>query len=288
MSGPSWGVHSLVWTGAWSPQAAQDAARRTAQAGFDVFELGCLDNWEVDVEATRRAMEEHGLRVVGSLGLGAETDVTSPDPEHRAAGEALIRRAISIVRDLGGTLLTGIMYAKLGKYDTPPTAEGWARSVEVMQRMADVAAQAGVTLGVEVVNRYDSNLVNTAADAVRYLEDVDRPNLEVHLDTYHMNLEETDFASPVHMLGERLGYIHVSESHRGYLGSGTIDFLGFFKALAAVGYSGTVTFESFSSKVVDPNLSNVLGIWRDVWDDSDHLAAHARSTMAGWWEAVSR
>lgn len=275
----TFGIHALVWAGRWGPNEARSAIARTAAAGYDVFELGCLDTWQVDVELTRQLLDEHGLRVVGSLGLGEATDVTSDDPAARRAGEALLNRGVATVRDLGGDLLTGITYARLGKYDAPPTEAGWARSVEVMQRVADRAADAGVRVGIEVVNRYDSNLLNTARQALRYLADVGRPNVVAHLDTYHMNMEEPDLMSPVLACGDRLGYVHVSESHRGYLGSGTIDFTGFFKALASIGYQGTVTFESFSSAVVDPNLSNLLGIWRSMWDDGDHLARHARGQL---------
>jgi D-psicose/D-tagatose/L-ribulose 3-epimerase len=91
-----------------------------------------------------------------------------------------------------------------------------------------------------------------------------------------MNIEETDFRSPVLTAGGRLGYVHIGESFRGYLGTGTVDFQQLFGALAEVGYEGVITFESFSSAVVDPGLSRTLGIWRDVWTDGMDLARAAR------------
>jgi D-psicose/D-tagatose/L-ribulose 3-epimerase len=283
------GIHSLVWTGDWSAEAARRACERTRQAGFDLIEIGCLDSWRIDIESTRRLLAEHGLGVLGSLGLGADTDITSADPDRVAAGERLLRNALRVVRDLGGDMLTGITYARLGKYEQPPTEAGWAQSVEVMQRVADEASgMGGMRIGIEVVNRYDSNLINTTSQALRYLDDVGRDNVLVHLDTYHMNMEESDLMSPVLQCAERLGYVHVSESHRGYLGSGTIDLHGFFKALTTAGYTGPVTFESFSSAVVEPALSNALGIWRNVWEDSDHLAAHARSYLESMLVAAER
>lgn len=80
--------------------------------------------------------------------------------------------------------------------------------------------------------------------------------------------------------GDRLGYVHVGESHRGYLGSGPIDFPQFFAALRDSGYAGPVTFESFSSAVVHPELSNTLAVWRNLWDDGEDLARHAHGFMA--------
>lgn len=72
-------------------------------------------------------------------------------------------------------------------------------------------------------------------------------------------------------------YVHIGESHRGYLGSGTVDFDNFFKALGHIGYDGPIVFESFSTAVVDPKLSRMLAVWRNLWDDSDDLGAHANT-----------
>jgi D-psicose/D-tagatose/L-ribulose 3-epimerase len=100
------------------------------------------------------------------------------------------------------------------------------------------------------------------------------------LDTYHMNIEEADLVRPVHEVGTRLGYVHIGENHRGYLGSGHLDLTGFFHALADIGYTGPITFESFSSAVVARGLSNDLAIWRNLWDDGADLASHACTYIA--------
>jgi D-psicose/D-tagatose/L-ribulose 3-epimerase len=136
-----------------------------------------------------------------------------------------------------------------------------------------------MTLGLEICNRYETNVINTAADALRLADDIGADNVTIHLDTYHMNIEEDDLAGPVRLVGDRLGYVHIGENHRGYLGSGHIDFPGFFGALAEVGYAGPITFESFSSAVVSPTLSSDLAIWRNLWSDSADLAVHAREFM---------
>lgn len=81
--------------------------------------------------------------------------------------------------------------------------------------------------------------------------------------------------SPILDAGDKLGYMHIGESHRGYLGSGTVDFDALFRGRARVGYDGPVVFESFSSAVVNADLSNTLAIWRNLWEDSGDLAAHA-------------
>ena len=102
-----------------------------------------------------------------------------------------------------------------------------------------------------------------------------------------MNIEEPDMFSPVLDVGERLGYVHIGESHRGYLGSGSVDFDSFFRALAHIGYDGPVVFESFSSAVVHEQMSNMLGIWRNLWQDGDDLASHANSFIRNQIRSVA-
>ncbi|HEX6011190.1 MAG TPA: sugar phosphate isomerase/epimerase, partial [Geminicoccaceae bacterium] len=132
---------------------------------------------------------------------------------------------------------------------------------------------------VEVVNRYETNIVNTAAEVVELLDRIGQPNAFAHLDTYHMNIEEGFVGQAIERCGDRLGYFHVGESHRGYLGTGTVDFTAVFRSLARIGYDGPIAFESFSSAVVDPVLSNMLGVWRNLWSDGYDLARHAKAFM---------
>ena len=146
-------------------------------------------------------------------------------------------------------------------------------------RLAEKAKAVGITIGLEFVNRYESNLLNTSAQTVEFIKETGSDNLVVHLDSYHMNIEEKDFREPVFDAGDLLGYVHIGENHRGYLGQGHIDFPQLFKALVDAKYDGVITFESFSSKVVDENLSTILRIWRNMWEDSMDLAVQARRYM---------
>jgi len=200
----------------------------------------------------------------------------------------MLEEGISVTAELGGNYFGGILYGAMGKYSAPITPQGRRNAVDSLKRIADFALKKNVTLGLEVVNRYESNLLNTASQALKMLDDVDAPNVVVHLDTYHMNIEEADFMQPVLECGKRLGYVHIGESNRGYLGSGTIDFAQFFHALAMIDYKGVVTFESFSSAVVNEQLSNALAIWRNMWDDGMDLARHARSFIADGIHAAAK
>jgi D-psicose/D-tagatose/L-ribulose 3-epimerase len=270
------GIHALVWVGSWGPAECELAVANTREAGFDLIEFPVFDPLALDVPAITRSLAAHNVGVTCSLGLSKDTDISSADPDVAARGERLLEDAISVARDLGAGFVGGVIYSALTKYLEMPTERGRGHAIGALRRLADKAAASDITLGLEIVNRYETNVLNTAAQAVAFIDEIGASNVVVHLDTYHMNIEETDFRSPVLTAGGRLGYVHIGESFRGYLGTGTVDFQQLFGALAEVGYEGVITFESFSSAVVDPGLSRTLGIWRDVWTDGMDLARAAR------------
>lgn len=272
------GVHALVWVGGWSPDEARLAIESSREAGYDLIELAALDPDSFDADMTARLLQENGIGAGVSLGLSDATDVSSDDPECVARGRELLASALALTRDVGGSYLGGVIFSKLGRYAAPVTARGRANSVESIAWLADKALDAGVTLGLEFCNRYETNVLNTTEQTLAFIADVDRPNVVAHLDVYHMNIEEVSFSGAVHAAAAagKLGYVHLGESHRGALGTGSIPFEEFFRALHEVDYQGVLTFESFSSRVVHPTLSSTLAIWRDTWDDGMVLAKDAR------------
>jgi D-psicose/D-tagatose/L-ribulose 3-epimerase len=273
------GVHAAVWAGGWSDAECQLAISESRAAGYDYIEIMCFNPAAIDVAATRTRLADAGLDITSSLGLNWDNDLSSDDPAVSGRGEALLNDVIACNAALGSRYVVGVIYSALGKYSRPATARGRAHCVAALQRLARRAAGEGITLGLEVVNRYETNVFNTAAEALKIVREVGEPNLGVHLDTYHMNIEEDDFDEPVRLCGDKLVYVHIGESHRGYLGSGNVDFATFFRVLREVGYAGPIAFESFSSAVVTPELSNTLGVWRNLWTDNRDLARHAKAFM---------
>ena len=273
------GGHALVWAGDWSEASARKAAVSAKKAGYDYIEMLMIEPEKIDVAMTKEVLAEHGLSATASLGLSPETDVTSTNPSIVKKGDELLRKVVDKLHAIGSTELCGVIYCSLGKYPGPASAENRANSISAVTRLADYAADKGININLEVVNRYETNIMNTGKEGLKFLEAVNRPNAYLHLDTYHMNIEEDGMSQAVLDAGDALGYVHIGESHRGYLGSGNVDFDTFFSALKKINYSGPITFESFSSVVVDPTLSNALCIWRNLWEDSDDLASHALKYM---------
>ncbi|AEG00915.1 sugar phosphate isomerase/epimerase family protein [Methylomonas methanica] len=270
-----YGGHALVWSGDWTPEGARKAIGGAARAGYDYIEIALLDPWKVDIALTRDLLQEFDIRAHASLGLSPATDVTSTDPAIIAKGDELLRKATDVLHGIGGKELCGVIYCALGKYPGPASRQNRANSVAAMQRLADYAGEKNLNINLEVVNRYETNIMNTGLEGLAFLDEVDRPNAYLHLDTYHMNIEEDGMEKSVLAAKDKLGYVHIGESHRGYLGTGNVDFDSFFAALKKIDFQGPITFESFSSEVVDPNLSNTLCVWRNLWHDSDDLAGKA-------------
>jgi D-psicose/D-tagatose/L-ribulose 3-epimerase len=281
------GCHGLVWTGTYDADGIRRAVHMSRDAGFDLIEFPLMDPFTFDVAAARAALDETGLVATGSLGLSASTDISSEDDAAVRAGEDLLLRSVDVLAELGARHLCGIIYSAMQKYMDPATPAGIANSRRVLGRVAEHARQAGVTVSVEVTNRYESNVLNTARQAREFVAGIPDAEVRVHLDTYHMNIEEQDMFSPVLDTADQLSYVHIGESHRGYLGTGNVDFDSFFRALHRIGYDGPVVFESFSSAVVAPDLSRMLGIWRNLWSDSAELGAHANAYIRGRLTAMA-
>jgi D-psicose/D-tagatose/L-ribulose 3-epimerase len=282
------GIHALVWAGSWSEADRHKAIAGAAACSYDLIEIPLLNPSTVDAAATVKLLKEYKLMAVTSLGLSGQTDISSTDPDVVARGEALLNEALMVTGDLGAKYMGGVLYSALHKYDSPTTEEGRNNCAKVLGRLAEKAKDMEIVIGLEPVNRYESNVINTAEDAIAMIERTGSDNIVVHLDSYHMNIEESGFSSAIERCGKKLGYFHIGESNRGYLGSGTINFQRIFQSLRENNYTGPITFESFSSAIVEPRLSSALAVWRNLWSDSYDLARHAKAFMEAQLESVAQ
>lgn len=275
------GVHAGLWTAGWSPDEARFAIEGSAAAGFDLIEIPLVDPRSSDLVLTEALLEVNDLDAVVSLALGVDSDIntdvsTSAGAATSARGEQLLLDAVTFAQSIGASYVGGVTFSAMTRYGHPATEAGRANSLAVLGRVARVARDAGIRIGLEYVNRYESNLLNTAAQTREFigeLEAAGADNVLLHIDTFHVNGEELSQAAAVHDAGSALGYIHASENHRGELGTGSNDWPGLFAALAATGYRGPITFESFSPTVVSPAAVDEIGLWRTLWSDPTRVAA---------------
>lgn len=279
------GVHALVWTASWDEDELNRAFEHSRRIGYELIELPRFDPSMISVDKLRNLLDAHDLKCAITMGLAWDADISNPDAEIARRGEVMLENAVFAARDIGVELLGGILYSALGKYPKAPTAKGRQNAVDAIRRIADKAQAAEVPMVLEIVNRYETNLLNSTDQGLQFLADVGHDWPKLHLDTYHMNIEECDIGDALRRAGDKLGYFHIGENNRGPLGSGSIDFASAFTALRDIDYGGWITFESFSSEVLDEGLSNDIAIWRNMWTDNVALSDHAYRTMVAQIEA---
>lgn len=264
------------------------ALEKSAEHGYRTIEFAYLKPELFDLDRLARKAQSLDVEIGVTMGLPLAKDISSEETDTVAAGRAMLRDAVKAVRDIGGNKLGGILYSAHTKYNHAPTETGWKNSAEVMGEIGELGKQAGIDIVLEVVNRFESNLLNTTAQGLKYLEDCGSDHVRLHLDTFHMNIEEANPAAAIRLAGDKLGYFHIGESNRGFLGDGVIDWDRIFDALVDIGYSRDIVFESFSTAIVDEGLSLACGIWRDTWTDNDPLAAHAKTFIEMKWAEAQR
>jgi D-psicose/D-tagatose/L-ribulose 3-epimerase len=270
------GIHSFVWTGGQTQEGLEMALRKTAEHGYRAIEFAYLRPEKFDLPRLSKLAQSLDVEIGVTMGLPVDKDISSEDVATVKAGKAMLADAVRAVRDIGGNKLGGILYSAHTKYNHPPTKRGWDHSVAVIGEIADLARSCNVALVLEVVNRFETNLLNTTAQGLKFIKDTGSAHVKLHLDTFHMNIEEANPAAAIRLAGDKLGYVHIGESNRGYLGDGVINFDLIFDALLDINYRNDIVFESFSTAVVDESLSLACAIWRDTWTDNTPLAAHAK------------
>src|SRR5215212_2146093 len=171
------------------------------------------------------------------------------------------------------------LYSALHRYDRPPTPENFKAAAEGLSVVAERAKEMGLTLAIEVVNRYESNLINTVEQAVQLIDDVGADNLFIHLDTFHMSIEEDNVAAALRRARPYLFYFELDQNHRGLLSAGTIQFEPLMEILRETAYDGVIGIEAFSAAVSGPRPRVSVAAWRELFSSGDEVAADARNIL---------
>jgi len=273
------GIHAMAWTAHWSDESLP-LIDRVAELGLDFIEIPLMDVDDVHPGSVRARLDAAGIDVVTSTVLSERTDITSPDPDVRAAGVAYLRHCVDVTAELGSPQLSGVIYGMHGKRPHHrPHSQDWEWAADCLADIADHAAHCGLAIGLEPVNRYESPLLNTCEQAVELADMVGAPNVRIHLDTYHMNIEEKGFGVGIVAAREHLKYIHLSESDRGTPGLGNVHWDDVFAGLRAIGYDGRLAMESFVA--VNEDIIGPTAIWRDIVGDPDTLIRDGLAFLQG-------
>ena len=253
------GLHSLAFTPLWRPEEADSLLPPIKEYGVSLIEVPLLDPRTFDASGTARAVERNGMDVVCSLGLPSRMDVVNHTRDVMEFLDAVLHAA----RNAGSSSLSGVTYGTIGKTSGAPPASVELEAIcRLVDHVAKTARGLNMRLGLEPCNRYETHLLNTARQTAQIIERVGAENVFIHLDTYHMNIEEQGMAQGFAEAGGHLGYLHLSESNRGVPGKGTLEWQAAFAGLKDIGFDGDMTLESFV--YVAPEIASGLAVWRPV------------------------
>jgi D-psicose/D-tagatose/L-ribulose 3-epimerase len=253
------GVHTSMWTMNWDRAGAERTIPAAAAYKMDFIEVALVNPGVVDAPHTRGLLDQYELRAVCSLGL-PEHAWPSVDPDK---GFEHLKVTMDVAAAMGAEALSGVTYGGIGqRTGVPPTTAEYDNIARTLDEAAKYAKKLGIAFGIEPVNRYENHLINTAAQARWMIEKVGADNIFIHLDTYHMNIEEKGAGNGILDAREHLRYIHLSESDRGTPGEGTCDWDEIYATLAAIGFKGGIAMESFIN--MPPELAYGLAVWRPV------------------------
>lgn len=265
------GASLLSWiTPVWTPEAGKYAIEKTANAGFDLIEILLPSSMEFNSKEVKKQLKDNDLDVVCSLNLPKEAHI----PFYPKSAEKLIKQAIDKTSELETNFLGGVLHSGIGVFSGDPLTENEAQIItEVWGNVADYAKEKGVNIGIEPINRYESYVCNTAENVLNLIQKTGKDNLFLHLDTFHMNIEENNFYDPVILADKKLKHLHITESHRGMPGEGTVNWNELFKALKAVGFEGNLVLENFSSSI--PGMQQMVSLWQKSPYKAEELAVRS-------------
>ncbi|WP_149206930.1 sugar phosphate isomerase/epimerase family protein [Flavobacterium johnsoniae] len=262
------GASLLSWTTPnWTPESGHYAIKETAKNGFDLIEILLPSNMEFDATTVKKQLQENNLDVVCSLNLPKEAHI----PFYPKEALTLICKALDKTAQLETTFLGGVLHSGIGVFTgNPVTYQEKEIIINVLGEAALYAAKLGITIGIEPINRYESYVCNTASNVLEIINRINADNLAVHLDTFHMNVEENNFYDPIIEAGKKLKHFHITESNRGMPGEGTVNWDELFKALKAINFEGNLVLENFSSSI--PGMQQAVSLWQTSPHYAEELA----------------
>ncbi len=267
------GINTFVWVSPFKTEVAAELAEKVKQMGFDVLELSCEQPSLIDVKKVNAILKEQELDVVVCGAFGLSRNLCSDDPQLVKNAKDYITWLIDAAHVWGAEVVAGPMYSSVGKahYDDPLEREKeWNRAVVNVREMADYARGKGVKLALEALNRFETDMINVVSQGLAFIKAVGRDNVGLHLDTFHMHLEEKSSADAIRMAGKKIFHFHACENDRGVPGTGQVHWDEVFEALKDIEYPGPIVIESFSQDVKE--IARAVCIWREIAPSQDAIA----------------
>jgi D-psicose/D-tagatose/L-ribulose 3-epimerase len=265
------GIHYGYWTQSWGSDPIQ-FVKRAQKCGFDILEVNAPKVTRMNTserEALKSAAADAGLALTYSIGLTADMDLASEDAATRKKGVAFLQDVARAMKVMGGNVLAGINYSSWPRKLFPGEEKNKLvdRSIEGVREAIKTAEDCEVIFCVEVVNRFEQFMMNTAAEGIAFAERVGSPNCKILLDTFHMNIEEDSLGGSIAEAGSWLGHFHLGEPNRRPPGLGRMPWPEIFGALKKINYQGAVVMEPFL--VPGGEVGRDISVFRDLLGNAD-------------------
>ncbi len=268
------GVSTFVWVSPFNTQSF-NLLYKIAEMGYDIVEVAVEDKNIIDWNKLKKIAEKLGLKITISGAFGPNRDISSVNPSVRREGFDYIVDCIQIAADMSSPIFTGPVYSAVGKtrmVSSEQKNQERAWCVENLQKVGEIAKKNGVIIGVEPLNRFETDMINTADQALSLVNEVSSPTIKISLDTFHNNIEEKNIAASILKIGkDLLCHIQGNESDRGTPGTGNVDWIGIKNALETIGYEGAIVLETFGAP--SEELAKAASIWRPLANSPDELAS---------------
>lgn len=266
------GVSTWLWT---SPFTRETIALfpKIKSMGFDVVEIPVEDPDLIDAKAIQKALKDNQLEAVVCGAFGPTRDLTNEDPSVHENCFKYIVKCLDLCNAWDASFLAGPMYSAVGKARMVPDDQRkreWELAVKNLFKVCGLAQERKLDIALEPLNRFESDMVNTAADVLRMVNDINHPSAKIMLDGFHMSIEERNIEQAITSVGAKLIHVQVSENHRGIPGTGQTPWNDFKKGLKNVNYKGAVSIESFTPEIKE--LAGAVCIWKRFADSSDQFA----------------
>jgi D-psicose/D-tagatose/L-ribulose 3-epimerase len=268
------GASTFIWASPFSTQHI-DLFTKVKNMGYDILEIAVEDAALIDWKVIKDVARDLDLKITISGAFGTERDISSMEPRYRKLGREYIEECIKIAADVGSPIFSGPLYSAVGKTrlvseEQKKQERAWC--VETLTEVSKIAADAGVVLGLEPLNRFETDMVNTVDQAISIVGEVGHSNLKIVLDTFHSNIEEKDIPASIRKIGkDRLCHVQGNESDRGTPGTGHLEWEGIRDALHEIGYEGAIVIETFGQP--SKELARAACIWRPLANSADELAS---------------
>lgn len=264
------GIHLSTFTREWNDDIFEHMGT-VESLGYDGVEIPLISPFGFDVAKGGRSLKAHKLQATCGTGLGVNTDITSPDRDTRNRGQKHLEKCLEICHSLESGMLAGVLYAPWGVQSHRSTiGDGARHSIDILESVARKGESYGVALGLELLNRYESSMLNTVEDGLELLSESNQSNLGLHFDTYHSHIEEMCMVSALKKASPKLKHIHFCENHRGIPGTGSIPWSRVAVALKEMNYSGWVVLECFTQS--ECGIGKDVSIWRGLSESPNVVA----------------